>query len=132
MASKERRLINRKIATEFVESVNQTTFCNRCGAQPIEWHREEHEKHPNWRVSSLRTQGRSIARIKREMDLSEPLCRTCHMKTDGRYEFMQTAGPYEKGKTYTPPLPCIKCGRLAKPRRRERCNHCYIKYMGIR
>lgn len=127
-----RREIARQIATEFVNEVNARTFCNRCGAQPIEWHREEHEGKPNSRVSSLRTQGSTIARIQREMDLCEPLCRRCHMKEDGRGIRLHLAGPYQKGQTYVDPKPCINCGKLAKPTRRKMCNHCYLKHMGIR
>lgn len=127
-----RRQRGRKAATAFVEAINSVTFCARCGAQPIEWHRPEHEEKPNSRVSSLRAQGQSIKRIWSEMQLCTPLCRSCHMKEDGRGEILQRNRPYQKGETYVPPRPCERCGKPAKPTRRGMCWTCYIKAMGIR
>lgn len=112
--------------------MNGRTVCERCGAPGIEWHREEHEQRPNARVSSLRTQGAPITRIQAEMDLCTPLCRSCHMAVDGRGERLHQAAPYRKGQSYVDPKPCVNCGKLTKPTRRGRCNHCYIKHMGIR
>lgn len=114
----------RVVATAFVDEVNARTLCVHCGAQPVEWHREEHVDRPNARVSSLRTQGASVDRIQAEMDLCVPLCRSCHMIEDGRLVALRSAAPYQKGKIYVTPRPCIDCGREFKPLRRGRCWSC--------
>jgi hypothetical protein len=114
----------RVVATLFVDAVNARTVCAHCGAQPVEWHREEHVAKPNARISSLRTQGASLQRIRAEMDLCTPLCRPCHMIEDGRLDALRAAAPYQKGQTYVPPEPCIDCGRPFKPLRRGRCWSC--------
>src|SRR5882757_10320635 len=99
----------REIATEYVDRVNSNTLCSHCGKQPIEWHNHSHVDKPNARVSSLRTQGASIARIEAEMNSSIPLCRSCHMKEDGRLETLLKSHPYRKGKVYVKELPRDKC-----------------------
>jgi deoxycytidylate deaminase len=132
VAPNRRRPEARRIATAFVEAVAAKTYCAHCGAQPVEWHHPEHPEKPHFRVSSLRAQGNTIARIQREMDRCTPLCRSCHMREDGRLELLRTAGPYKKGVTYVPPKPCVECGKLTKPTRRGRCQWCYAKFMGIR
>jgi hypothetical protein len=111
----ERRSHLRAIATEYVNLVAVSTGCARCGGIPIEWHREHHPKHPNSRVSSLRTQGASIERIQREMDSCIPLCRTCHMNEDGRLAALHAAKPRQKGAVITRPSPCLCCARPTKP-----------------
>ena len=127
-----RRMRARAVATEFVSNINASTVCSSCGAQPIEWHREEHEQKPNSRVSSLRTQGGSIARIQQEMDLCVPLCRSCHMKVDGRLNRLRQASPQKKGQIYVDPSPCSCCLRLAKPLRKGLCTGCYNHHSGLR
>ena len=129
---KQRRIECREIATAFVNEVNARTVCAECGDQPVEWHNDDHPEYPNKRVSSLRTQGASIQRIQAEMDRCTPLCRLCHMKADGRLDALRSSQPHQKGQIYVPPQPCSDCGRPAKPLRRGRCNHCYVKMMGIR
>ncbi len=130
--AKQRRALARIIATKFVSEVNAGTNCTKCGKKPIEWHREYHEEHPNSRVSSLRAQGCSVQRIKNEMALCEPLCRSCHMMDDGRLQILKETQPYQKGQTYVDYQPCKECGKLTKPLRRGFCNYHYIKFMGIR
>lgn len=113
--SKERRIVNRKLATDFVNEVNSKTFCTHCGAQPVEWHHEDHPNNTNKRVSSLRTQGVSIRLIKIEMAKCTPLCRSCHMKEDGRIEALI--------KSHRPVTQCISCGKFVKILR-DRCDGC--------
>jgi deoxycytidylate deaminase len=128
----EYRARRRAVATAYVDEVNSRTVCSRCGAQPVEWHHPDHPSEPNARVSSLRTQGASVERIQREIERCTPLCRTCHMEEDGRMDALRGAGPRKKGQVYVEPSPCDDCGRPTKPTRRGRCNHCYLKFMGIR
>lgn len=116
----------------FVSSVNAATKCQECGAQPIEWHHFGHCKKPNARVSSLVTQGCSIARIQAEMDVCEPLCRTCHMKVDGRMASFLAARPRQPGSSFVDPSPCSCCGRVVKPLRRSLCSGCYNHQTGLR
>jgi hypothetical protein len=120
----EKREKARKIATEFVSGINKKTFCKLCGRQPIEWHKKAHEKFPNSRVSSLRTQGASIQRIKLEIDSCEPLCRSCHMKIDGRTEALIKSMPYKKGHTYVEKIECFCCKKFFKPLRNGMCSGC--------
>src|SRR3990167_8680290 len=112
----------RKIATEFVETINRHSQCVLCGKQPIEWHREEHKE--NARVSSLRAQGASIRRIEAEMRLCTPVCRSCHMRSDGRLTALRQNAPYQRGGVYVAARPCIICHRVFKPLRRGMCYTC--------
>jgi hypothetical protein len=99
--------------------VRADTCCRECGLQPVDFHRDEHITHPTWRVTWLVTQGQSIARIQRELALCIPLCRRCHMLTDGRLERLQ-----QTPRTVTVGKPCVECGHLAKPLRNGRCARC--------
>lgn len=126
--NKGRRIRGRIRATAFVRDVNATTFCARCGKQPIEWHRTEHVDHSNWRISSLRTQGASLNRIKDELALCTPYCRSCHMLMDSRRVHLDKSKPQQKGKIYVPALPCNICARIAKPKRRGMCYTCYERH----
>ena len=122
---KETRRLKRAIATEYVNNINNQTFCRVCGNQPIEWHRHEHEEKPNSRVSSLRAQGVSVQRIQQEINLCIHLCRSCHMKEDGRLEALHKNKPQQKGNIYVSQQPCCDCGKMAKPLRKGRCWTCY-------
>ena len=51
------------------------------------------------------------------------LCRTCHMRLDGRLEAFRLQA-MTRDKTQ-PPKPCSECGRLYKPLRRGLCARCY-------
>lgn len=124
---KKTRGSRRTLASNFVSSLNTVTKCVKCGDQPIEWHREEHEKYPNSRVSSLRTQGASIDRIKKEIKLCTPLCRRCHMKEDGRLVRLKANQPYQKGKVYVGKQKCKNCPKKQKPLRKGMCYTCYEK-----
>ncbi len=125
MTSKERRIRNREIATVYVDLVNSMTDCLHCGGNPIEWHHDDHPVYPNARVSSLRAQGASISRIQQEMDRCVPLCRSCHMREDGRTEALHENKPNQKGVSTVGPRPCKECGVPAKPTRRGMCYSCY-------
>ncbi len=122
------RLKAREKATRFVSRVNRIIKCQECGGYSIEWHKNGHESQPNSRVSSLRAQGCSIERIKKEMRLSIPLCRSCHMKIDGRTNKLLHNRPFQKGKEYIPKRHCIICDKLYKPLRKKMCYCCYEKH----
>ena len=129
---KARRARNRATATEFVTQVNSVTYCEVCGAQPIEWHHDDHPNKPNSRVSSLRTQGISIARIKEEMDKCTPLCRLHHMALDGRLQALLEAAPFKQGVVYATPKPCTCCGRVTSTPRNGKCVTCDNHHSGRR
>lgn len=122
----------RQIATDYVRSINIKTSCVKCGKKPIEWHREIHTVYPNARVSSLRSQGASVLRIKKEMSLCEPLCRTCHMTVDGRLKILRKNQPYKKNGVYVDAAPCICCRKFYKPLRNGRCSSCDNHHSGRR
>ena len=58
------------------------------------------------------------------MALCEPLCRSCHMRKDGRLAALRKNAPYQRGRSYTPKQPCKVCKRLFKPLRNSMCYSC--------
>lgn len=133
MRTKERRAETRAIATEWLREYEATVYCAECGAQPVEWHNEEHPDRPNDRVSSLRTQGASIERIKVEIDRCVPLCRSCHMRIDGRTAALHEAKPQQPGSRFVPDTrPCSCCNRPTKVVRNGMCSTCYNHHSGLR
>lgn len=130
--NRQQRLEKRRIATEWLRKYEENIVCANCGAEKIEWHNEDHPKHPNNRVSSLRAQGVSIDRIKREIDICTPLCRLCHMKEDGRLKELHRNAPQQKGDVIVEKQPCSCCGILYKPLRRGMCSGCYNHHTGKR
>lgn len=78
-------------AREYVRPIREATVCVRCGAQPIDWHRKEHEDHPGRRVSALVNNGHPPKTIAAEIALCTALCRRCHMSEDGRLESLISA-----------------------------------------
>lgn len=124
----------RVIATEWLREFEKNIPCSHCGAtdKTIDWHGEHHPQKPNFRVSSLRTQGASIDRIKKEIEICIPLCRSCHMKEDGRLKNLFTTQPRQKGSVITEPSPCSCCGKLTKPMRNRMCVTCDNHHSGRR
>jgi hypothetical protein len=117
------RLQQRKAAAKaHVREIRKVTVCATCGAQPVDWHSPEHEKTGKaWmRVSALAAVGFAIHRIDTEIAACTPLCRSCHMKEDGRLDRLMRASH-----TIKPPKPCIVCTELAKPLRKGLCSRCY-------
>ncbi len=110
-------------AKAYSDSIRAVTFCRECGAQPVEFHRKEHETATNTRVAHLVALGFPIDRIKAEIAESAALCRRCHMKSDGRAETLTANRPLKRGMRLSP-KPCSNCGELAKPLRRGLCNRC--------
>ena len=55
-------------AKKYVSEIRGRTVCERCGAQPVEWHRVEHEQDSNRRVSALTALGFPIPVIQAEID----------------------------------------------------------------
>lgn len=122
-----KRAQRRTIAREYIAAVRAKTYCLQCGAQPVDFHREEHEQRPHWRVAKRVAAGHSPETIAREISMCVPLCRRCHMTHDGRLpKFVIVA---KRPRTKTDPTPCMECGRLYKPLRRKRCKVCYHRLL---
>ncbi len=121
------RKARKSAAKAHVKAIRANTFCARCGGQPIEWHSDRHLVNSNRRIAALVALGYSIEAIDDEISRCEPLCRSCHMAVDGRLKQLRAKCPNQKGVILVGPLPCKKCGRLAKPLRRGLCNRCNHK-----
>jgi hypothetical protein len=114
-------------AKEYVKRVRNATFCKECNSQPVEFHCTWHIIDGNARVPRMAARGCSIQAIKLEISKCEALCKSCHMKKDGRTKALEQSHPFRKGMTYTEPIPCISCGFPAKPTRKGMCRECYDK-----
>lgn len=117
-------LENKLIAKEFLKKVRSKTYCEKCGCQPVDFHRKEHETDGNLRVSRMAARGHPIEIIQAEIDRCSALCRSCHMKEDGRLEVLRANCPIHKGMK-SEPKPCIICGVPSNPVWKEKCRHCY-------
>lgn len=123
---KSKYITNRTQIKEIIRSIREATNCNRCGAQPIEWHHESHVGNAHRRVSSL-VQRSCLKTVIEEIQRCEPLCRSCHMQEDGRIRELLKKAPNRRGSSF-PPKPCNLCGKLAKPLRRGLCYYCYERH----
>lgn len=112
------------IAKTHVAEIRAKTFCIHCGRQPVEWHNEEHEYNSNRRIAHLVALGFPISVIDEEISECEPVCRSCHMKFDGRTDSLVAAAPQQKGYSEQP-IPCGNCGTSTKPNWRGMCRKCY-------
>lgn len=70
----------RRAAREYVKARRQSTVCETCGAQPVDWHSEGHAEKPHMRIASMAARGDSVERIAREIENCHALCRRCHMR----------------------------------------------------
>jgi hypothetical protein len=113
---------SRAATRAYVRTVRATTVCAVCGAQPIDWHHEDHTREPHRRVSRL-VGAASRERIDAEIARCTPLCRRHHMEADGRLAAAVAAGERERQRE--DPKPCVECGRPYKPLRRGLCSRCY-------
>ena len=118
-------LENKTLAKEFLKGIRACTVCKKCGQQPVDFHREEHEIDGNLRVSRMAARGHPIEMIQVEIDKCEALCRSCHMKEDGRLDTLSLNKPRQKGMVFIGPVPCVVCGTPAKPTRKGKCRRCY-------
>jgi deoxycytidylate deaminase len=114
----------KRIAKEYVAKIRAVTYCSRCGAQPVDWHSDAHVLRPHFRVGNLTAQGNTPKRIQEEMDRCTPLCRSCHMATDGRAAALTASRPRKKGDVLVDKKPCENCGKPEKPLRKGLCNRC--------
>ncbi len=110
-------------AKAYVAEIRSNTYCELCGKQPIEWHHVDHEINGNNRVSHLTSQGHPISRLKIEIEKCQALCRSCHMKIDGRLQSLLEKCPNKLGSRSLPKA-CIKCGKLEQYLRKGLCNRC--------
>lgn len=83
---------NRMKAKQYVDELRNKTYCEICGQQPIEWHREEHNQDSNLRIAHLRALGFPIPRIADEISKCTALCRGCHMRLDDRMMNLKYSG----------------------------------------
>lgn len=119
-------------AQRFVAKVRARVPCAGCkNVGRIEWHNEAHVENPSMRVANLARNGYALSRIKAEMRASMPVCRRCHMKTDGRSAALTQNKPRYKGRRF-PPRPCVMCSSPSKPLRRGLCARCYERLRGRR
>lgn len=114
---------SKRRAAEYRAQLLRDTVCAECGAQPIEWHHRIPQGPGDKPVSTLIVQGASRARIDREIAKCDPLCRSCHMRRDGRAAALSAARPFKCGDKQPPKL-CEKCGIPANPLRRGYCPSC--------
>lgn len=114
-------------ARAFLKKVRAKTRCRWCKRKPVDFHDLKHKKTPK-QVGTLAAAGYPIARIKAVIARCEPLCRRCHMKTDGRHRSWLKANVGRKGQALKPPRPCSGCGIPTKPMRKGRCNYCYKQW----
>lgn len=110
-------------ARRYLARVRARTVCSKCGGRPIEFHNEEHEKDSNRRVAHLAALGFPVQVIAAEISRCEALCRSCHMKLDGRLAALLAARPRQAGMVF-PAKRCTRCGKRYKPLRRGLCNAC--------
>ena len=115
----------KNLASSYVATIRNKTYCEICGKQPVEWHNPEHELYENRRISHLVSLGFPIQIIDKEIENSQALCRSCHIKADGRMVELQKNHPRRKGQTYTDPKSCTKCGKISKPTWNGMCRSCY-------
>lgn len=76
--------IRRDRAKAHVERIRAMTVCERCGAQPVEWHNDDHSRHPGRRIGRLVSNGMPLEVIDAEIAVCEAVCRPCHFEADGR------------------------------------------------
>ena len=110
-----------------VASIRDIIPCRICGKMPIEWHNPEHDGHSHRRISSLVNRGSYIS-VLEEIRKSIPLCRSCHMKEDGRLAELKKNQPHKQGKIYVGKQPCVCCSKNSKPLRNGLCYNCYEKH----
>lgn len=56
------------------------------------------------------------------------LCRSCHMKEDGRLEALKKAGAESSKRRIKPPKPCSVCALPSKPTWKGKCHRCDMYY----
>lgn len=123
----------------YVKTLREKTPCTHCGATPIEYHHPNHPQKQNDRVSSLVAQSNPSRRspvpwqrILEEIQRCTPLCRSCHMKEDGRLTQLRVNTPRKKGQIITSAQPCVCCKKLTKPMRNKMCVTCDNHHSGRR
>lgn len=111
-------------ARQYIAERRAATSCARCGAQPIDWHSDSHHSKPHRRIANMPAWGASIADIAAEIARCEPLCRRCHMETDGRLAAFVEQGSFrgthcKAGHAYT------EANTYVDPSGRRTCRECH-------
>jgi hypothetical protein len=112
-------------AARLASDIRYSVPCARCGAFPIEFHRDEHVNFPYKRICHMVSRGAFLDEIINEIRLCSPLCRSCHMKVDGRGSALTANRPLKRGSLLSKPAQCKKCDTIYKPLRRGMCANCY-------
>lgn len=111
----------------YVDALRAITTCKKCGNQPIEWHGEHHVKTSRLRISNMVDLGYKLDDVKKEISRCEPLCRSCHMKEDGRTKaLILSASIANKGKMKVDRKKCSECENISLLVH-GLCNKCYHK-----
>lgn len=116
---------------EYVASIRARTVCESCGAQPIQWHREEHKQHGYRRVGNLAGTHCSLERIDREIAACQAFCHKCHSRIEGRTEHLAKVGriaAVAKRLRHLPLRPCVRCKSMVKKLTLGFCGKCYSYY----
>ena len=105
-----------------IAEINAQTVCAHCGTQPVEWHNPEHVElnRQTFRIGFMVSNGRPIEAITAELARCTPLCRSCHMKEDGRLATLKQ----NRGNRPRNTNPCSNCQQLYFPLRRGLCHAC--------
>lgn len=113
---------------EAVQKLRAQTHCARCGKQPIEWHGEHHPERPGRRISNMVDLGYRLDAVLAEIAVCTPLCRSCHMKSDGRTErLIESAAKKNRGVAKAVKGVCSVCNKPAVGMSAGKCKRCYHK-----
>jgi hypothetical protein len=123
------RLARVAAAKAFYANVMALTTCIRCDGKPVDWHSPDHALGLRRRVNKMVSVGFSVAAITAEMEKCTPLCRSCHMKEDGRLdELLKNGAAATARRRMQPPKSCAECERRSKPLRHGLCGRCYTRH----
>ena|SRR5688572_17010727 len=108
-----RNRYGRELAQEYMDEVNDKTICKNCGGWPVEWHNPDHIHEGKNRIGNMVSNGIRVESIQEELDKCIPLCRSCHMKEDGRLDKLHEAGRVyrENIAASREPRYCLDCSR---------------------
>ena len=104
------RVAARRKAKAFVAEWREFATCANCGRQPVDFHNPEHLTKKANRICNMVSRGEKVKTIAAELRRCIPLCRSCHMKEDGRLEALNANKPRYKGIVIAPKQ-CSECGR---------------------
>jgi hypothetical protein len=110
-----------------IKELRARTVCARCGRQPIDWHAEHHVGRSGQRISNMVGAGYKLGAVLAEIARCEPLCRSCHMREDGRAAALAVAHRAKPPPRRKVPQPCTSCGRICMREQAGLCMSCYMR-----